>query len=116
MIDLICICCPEGCRLQVDPANDCRVTGNRCPRGETYGKEEVLSPTRMVTSTVRLLGKALSRLPVKTNEPVPKSMIRDVMLALNNVTVTPPVHAGDVVLDALPGTDAVIVATRTVRA
>lgn len=116
MIALVCICCPEGCRLQVDPARDYLVTGHRCPRGAAYGKEEVLRPTRTVTSTVRLNSRRLARLPVKTSKPVPKASIRAVMAALDAVAVDAPVHAGDVVLTGLPDTDAVIVATRTVLA
>ena len=31
--ELICICCPKGCHLRVDTANDYAVTGNACPNG-----------------------------------------------------------------------------------
>ena len=51
--EIICICCPRGCHLQVDPENDYNVTGNACPNGAAYGKEELTHPTRILTSTVR---------------------------------------------------------------
>ena len=35
--ELICICCPKGCHLRVDTANDYAVTGNACPNGAAYG-------------------------------------------------------------------------------
>lgn len=54
MIELTCILCPKGCRLRVDDKNGYRVTGNTCPRGAAYGREEALHPTRTVTSTVRI--------------------------------------------------------------
>ena len=38
--EVICICCPCGCHLQVDPENDYNVTGNACPNGAAYGREE----------------------------------------------------------------------------
>ena len=37
--EVICICCPRGCHLQVDPQNDYNVTGNACPNGAAYGRE-----------------------------------------------------------------------------
>ena len=42
--ELICICCPKGCHLRVDTANDYAVTGNACPNGAAYGKEELTQP------------------------------------------------------------------------
>ena len=40
MKELVCIVCPNGCRLQVDDEHGYTVTGNRCPRGAAYGKTE----------------------------------------------------------------------------
>lgn len=37
--EIICICCPRGCHLQVDPENDYNVTGNACPNGAAYGRK-----------------------------------------------------------------------------
>ncbi|VDR36692.1 Uncharacterized protein with conserved CXXC pairs [Alistipes sp. cv1] len=54
--EVICICCPCGCHLQVDPENDYNVTGNACPNGAAYGREELTHPTRIITSTVRVEG------------------------------------------------------------
>lgn len=56
MKEVICTCCPQGCHLQVDEANDYKVTGNGCPNGIAYGKEELTHPTRIITSTVRAEG------------------------------------------------------------
>ena len=56
MKEVICTCCPKGCHLQVDEANDYKVTGNGCPNGIAYGKEELTHPTRIITSTVRAEG------------------------------------------------------------
>ena len=41
MKEVICTCCPQGCHLQVDEANDYKVTGNGCPNGIAYGKDFV---------------------------------------------------------------------------
>jgi CxxC motif-containing protein len=113
MTELICITCPKGCHLKVDEANDYAVTGNSCPRGEAYGKNELQHPVRVVTSTVRLQKAALPRLPVKTDKPLPKGLMFDCMKLLDDVTVTAPVKTGDVILASICGTDVNIVATRT---
>ena len=112
MKELICIVCPNGCHLKVDEAHDYAVTGNACPRGAEYGRMELTNPTRVVTSTVRCTGGAHPRCPVKTDRPVPKGRIFDVMEALNGVSLTAPVFLGQVVLENVCGTGANVIATR----
>lgn len=46
--ELICICCPKGCHLRVDTANDYAMTGNACPNGAAYGKEELTHPLSLI--------------------------------------------------------------------
>ena len=79
--EVICICCPCGCHLQVDPENDYNVTGNACPNGAAYGREELTHPTRILTSTVRAEGGLYPRCPVKTAQAVPKEKMTEVMAA-----------------------------------
>ena len=112
MKELICIVCPRGCHLLVDEEHGYAVSGNSCQRGEEYGKAELTRPTRVVTSTVRCRGGAHPRCPVKTDRPVPKSMIPQVMAALDGICAAAPVHVGQVLLADVCGTGAAIVATR----
>lgn len=112
MKNIICIECPKGCKLQVDEENDYAVTGNQCKRGLIYGKAEATNPQRMVSSTVRISGAVFSRLPVVTSKAVSKSMVFDVMKALDSVHVKSPIKAGDTVLADVCGSGADIVATR----
>lgn len=114
MKNVICTCCPKGCHLQVDEQNGCAVTGNACPRGAVFGKEEVLHPVRTVTATVGLTDAALPRLPVKTDRPIPRECMLDVAALLGQLAVKAPVHTGDTLVEHVCGTDANIVATRTV--
>ena len=81
----------------MDEANDYKVTGNGCPNGIAYGKEELTHPTRIITSTVRAEGCLHSRCPVKTSKPVPKGQMAEVV---------------DVVLTDVCGTGADIVTCR----
>ena len=68
---LNCINCPMGCLLTVTLTDGAitDVTGNTCPRGETYAHQELTNPQRMLTSTVRISGGELPLLPVVSNRP-----------------------------------------------
>ena len=112
MKELICINCPKGCHLMVDEENVYAVTGNSCPRGEIYGKNELLHPVRTVTSTVRVKGAAIRRLPVKTDRPIPKEKVFECMELLNHIEVTAPIRTGDIIKASILGTPANIVATK----
>ena len=112
MKELICIVCPKGCHLHVDEENDYAVTGNGCPRGAEYGKNELTNPTRVVTSTVRCTGGAYPRCPVKTDKPIPKGLMFQVMKELDKVDVTAPAPLGTVVIANVCGTDANVVTCR----
>lgn len=115
MKELICIVCPKGCHLKVDENNGFAVTGNACKRGEVYGKKELQNPTRTVTSTVRITGAQIERLPVKTDCEIPKTLVQNAVQQLDDITVKAPVHLGDVVLCNVLGTGANFVATRSVE-
>lgn len=113
MTNLICITCPKGCHLTVDEANDYAVTGNACPRGAEYARNELLHPVRMITSTVRVQGAAIPRLPIKTDKPLPKEKMFDCMELINTLNVQAPVKVGQVLAANILGTDVNIVATKT---
>lgn len=113
MKELVCIVCPKGCRLHVDDENGFTVTGNSCPRGAEYGKNEIQNPTRVLTSTVRLSGGAYRRCPVKTEKAVPKGKLLDIMKELNRVEVASPVSIGQVVLTNAAGTGVNVVVTKS---
>lgn len=112
MKELICIVCPKGCHLKVDEEKAYAVTGNGCPRGAEYGRNELTNPTRVVTSTVRCEGGTHPRCPVKTDRPVPKGRIFEVMNALEGITLTVPVAVGQIVIENVCGTGANVVAAR----
>ena len=113
MKELICIVCPKGCHLKAEQHDgEWKISGYSCPRGKEYGENEVSHPTRVVTSTVKIEGAALPRLPVKTSGPIPKEKIMEAMHLLDSVKMTAPVHCGDKILENICGTDVSFVATR----
>lgn len=111
--EFICISCPRGCHLVVD--DKLNVTGNFCPRGAVYGKQEATNPTRVVTSTVRISEAELPLCPVKTAQPIPKGKMMDIMSSINKVRLVAPIHIGDIVIKDVCGTGVDVVATRNME-
>lgn len=114
--NLTCISCPMGCfiAVEMDGNEVVSVTGNTCKRGDVYARKEVTNPTRIVTSTVRVIGGKEDMVSVKTKEDIPKGKIFDCIKALKNVEVEAPVQIGDVIVPDAAGTGVDIVATRNV--
>lgn len=115
--ELTCIGCPMGCALTVEPDGNevISISGNTCRRGEIYARKEVTSPTRIVTSTVKVAGGAVRMVSVKTREDIPKEKIFECVKALKDVVVTAPVHIGDVLVKNIADTGVDVVATKNVK-
>ena len=113
MKELICIMCPKGCHLTVD--DELNVTGNTCPRGVTYGKQEVTDPRRYLTSTVKIQSKSYRRLPVISSGDLPKDRVSDVIKYLDGVEVSAPIKVKDVIVKDVLGLGVDILATRTIN-
>jgi len=110
MAELICIVCPNSCRIEVD--GDMNVTGNLCARGEDYARDEVMNPVRTLTSTVRIAGSMLSRCPVRSKSPIPKGLLINAMRLLDTIELSAPVCEGQVVIEDICGTGVPFVTTR----
>lgn len=111
-----CIGCPIGCTLEVTmyDLENIVVEGNLCAIGDRYGKKEIVSPVRMVTSTVFVDGGQDHLVPLKTDKEINKSLMVDLARALKDVRVTAPVHIGDVVVKNILGSDVNMIATSEV--
>ena len=106
-----------GCALRVEIRGDeIVVRGNTCRQGEKYARAEVTCPVRMVTSTVRLNGGSIARVPVKTSREVPKERILDCMAEIRRAKAGAPVRIGDVLIRDCAGTGVDVIATRDVAA
>ena len=115
--ELICIGCPMGCPIVVEMEDGkvLSVTGNTCPRGESYARKEVTNPTRIVTTTVRVDGGKVPMINVKTERDIPKDKIFECIAALRGVTMKAPVHIGDIILENVADTGVNIVAAGNVE-
>lgn len=112
MKELTCIVCPRGCRLSID--DNLNVTGNSCPRGAEYAKNELTNPKRMITSIMRVKNRENTVVSVKTSVAIPKGMIFEVMEEINRVGVEAPTHIGDVAIKDVLGTGADIIITKNI--
>ena len=103
---LPCITCPAGCIINVTLKDGrvLNVTGNSCERGETYAKNEITAPVRIVTSNVKVSGGDKDILSVRTASPIPKDKIFDSIDALKDLTVAAPVSIGDCIVKNVAGT------------
>ena len=65
----ICISCPAGCHLDiaVDDNGQINIAGNTCPKGKTYGINEITNPKRVVTAVVKAKGDNRTFVPVKSS-------------------------------------------------
>ncbi len=116
--NLVCIVCPVGCSLEVTvEGNEVKnVTGNKCKRGIKYAQNELLNPTRTITSTVRVEGGVFAVCPVRTDGEIPKELIFKCMEEINNVRVKAPVDFAQVVVKGVAGTDVNVVTSRDLPA
>ncbi len=113
---MICISCPIGCRLTVtrNDGGEVSVTGNRCNRGEEYGREELLAPKRTVTATAACGSTTIHRLPVKTDKPLPVEYIDELLNRVYTLQIDPPVSIGRTIISNIRDTGVNLVATRSV--
>jgi len=118
MKNLTCIVCPIGCSLEVEESGgDLLVTGNKCPRGADYAREEILAPKRIVTATCLLDGGdvgSVRRIPVKTVTPCLRDKIPALLTDIYKVKISLPVKVGDIVISDWNGEGIDVVATRAV--
>lgn len=110
-----CILCPAGCSITAEEMQSgLKISGNLCPRGYVYVQEEMTNPKRNITSSVLVHGGNWPLASVRTEKPVPKHLIMDVMNEIKKIAINAPVSAGDVVAEDLLGQGIRIVATRNV--
>ena len=111
--DMTCIICPRGCALKVKiEGENITVSGNSCPKGKQYAIDECTNPTRTVTSSVRVENREDTMVSIKTEKPVPKDKIFEVMRLIRAKSVCAPVKIGDVIIKDAFGTK--IVATKDI--
>lgn len=114
-----CTICPSECLLTVEVERDAdgavvevrSVTGNNCPRGDTFAHQELTCPMRVLTTTVAVSGGDGALLPVRTTEAIPLEFHAQAMDLIRGLVVEAPIRMGDVVLEDLLDTGINLIAS-----
>jgi CxxC motif-containing protein len=118
--DMVCIVCPVGCHMQIIEDKESEtgylVTGAGCKRGPIYGVKELSNPTRLLTSTVKINGGILPRIPVRTDIEIQKDKIFEVMEVINSIELTAPVKMGQILAENILGLGVNIISSKSVSA
>ena len=107
-----CTTCPSECLLTVEVERDAdggvvevrSVTGNSCPRGDTFAHQELTCPMRVLTTTVAVSGGDEALLPVRTAEAIPLALHAQAMDLIRGLVVKATIRMGDVVMEDLLNT------------
>lgn len=108
--NMLCTVCPKGCIMNVrrDPFE---VSGNDCPRGVDFAKQELDDPKRVLTSVVGTDDPVHPVLAVRTDRAVDRSKLADVMKAVKRIKVSGDFRPGDTVAENIADTGADLIAT-----
>lgn len=114
-----CTTCPSECHLTVEVERDAdgavvevrSVTGNNCPRGDTFAHQELTCPMRVLTTTVAVSGGDGALLPVRTTEAIPLALHTQAMDLIRGLVVEAPIRMGDVMLEDLLNTGIDLIAS-----
>lgn len=111
--ELTCINCPLGCTVSVtvEDGEITNISGNSCKRGEVYARNELSNPVRVVTSTARVDGAEEYLVSVKTENPIPKGKIMEVMKEINKAHIKAPVAIGDIIIEDVADTGIRVITT-----
>ena len=110
---MVCIVCPLGCQMTLKGSgDDLIVSGNQCKKGEDYAIEEYRNPTRMLTTTMKIVHPRHKRLPVHSSAPIPKALLFKAMDVINSLSVKAPVKTGQILIPNILETGVDILASR----
>ena len=115
-----CTLCPKGCQVKIeqssdptgDETQDWIITGNGCPRGAAFARQEMTDPQRILTTTMKIGGARESGtpehgapehrtpehgatnhgtpehlIPVRSDGPVPLGEMKEIAEALSRIVL-----------------------------
>ena len=112
--EIICIGCPLGCQVNLKIAQNGKVeslAGNQCKKGHDYALVEFQNPERVLTATVLTEISHRRLLSVRTDKPVSKDKLKEIMRAISRIRVNPPVKVGQEIAHNILGTGANLIST-----
>ncbi len=114
--EVICILCPLGCRMdtQIEGQEVTKVEGNRCKKGMKHAEREVFFPGRVLTTTMKTDITESPRLPVRSNQEIPKDRLMACMGEISKRRVNSPTEIGRPIIKDILGLGVDIIACRTI--
>jgi CxxC motif-containing protein len=112
--EVICIGCPLGCRISIRAGKGARkieLKGAECAEGKKYALSEYQNPVRVFTATVLTGDVSQPLLPVRTNKPIPRKLLKKAMLDLVDIKPKPPIKIGKVLAKNFLKSGADLIAT-----
>lgn len=113
MKNLICTVCPNSCPIYLDSKTK-EIKGNNCLRGRKFFFNETSSPSRIVTTTVKIFGGNKERISVKTSKEISKDLVFDCMHEIKKAYAKAPVKIGDIIIKNVLNAGVNIIATSDV--
>jgi CxxC motif-containing protein len=117
-IQMPCIVCPMSCQINVvtNAKNEIlSISGNNCPKGNHYVRNELLHPVRLLTSTVAINNALYKRCPVMTSNEIPKDKMFDVMEIIKTIEIDAPINIGTVIVKNVCDLNVDVVVTRSLE-
>jgi len=112
---ITCIQCPLGCQLEIEVQgkDDIKLKGNKCQKGIEYGRQEVLLPVRVLTTTIKTENPDEPLLPVRSDKPIPRDKLAESMKVIAGYTVSGKTKINDTIIRDILNTGANIIASKT---
>ena len=108
-----CIICPTGCEIHVKNVNgELILEGHTCKRGEIYARDEFIAPKRILTTTMRVKNGLLPLIPVRTDKPIPKEKLNEVLKEIALKEIEAPLAMGDILIQNVLKLGADVIASR----
>ena len=99
MPQMICPVCKNHCQLTVEEtAGVVTVTGNKCARGDLYGREELKGDRKIVTYHAPTIFEGIPSVPVKTTSTVPAELVFKLIRLIKKQKIDRPMKRGEVLL------------------
>ena len=112
---ITCILCPIGCEIRINKKVLTIIDGAKCNIGIEYSKNEILNPKRILTTSILVKNGTIPLVSVKTNKPIPKDEIFNILKIIKNKSINAPIFIGDIIIKNILDTGSDIIATKTVN-
>ena len=115
--EFVCIICPNGCRIsaEYEGANIKNITGDECPKGKDYVKNEITNPLRVFTGSVWVENGDFSLVSVKTSAPILKKYLKKIGEMTRRIKAEAPIEIGQIIASNLLGEKVDLIATRKIE-